>query len=79
MCSPILKSLRLSTVLSEPVPSATTKVTLLGYEEEEEAELSWESKSGYFVIELPRMEKVQHLKHAWVLKLKYLQENSVDY
>ncbi len=55
-----------------------TKITLLGYDSHE---LTWKVSEGYTEIWLPEMARVQHLKHAWVLKMTELandNENTED-
>lgn len=48
------------------MPSMTTKITFLGFDQA----LTWQFKdSGYLVISLPRMSQVQHVRNAWTLKL----------
>ncbi len=61
-------------VLSEPVPTTFTRISLLGHDSGEEG-LDWKVRGGgYLEIWLPDMARVQHLKYAWVLKITEFRE-----
>ena len=58
-------------VLSRPEPSLATKIYLFGFPD---GPLKWEfsnsqHEQGYVKIFLPSMAKMQHVQHAWALKL----------
>ncbi len=49
------------------MPTTFTEVRVLGLDSEHS--LPWKQREGYLEIWLPDMAKVQHLKHAWVLRI----------
>ena len=54
-------------VLSAPKPTQATQVYLLGFSQV----LDWDfnEENGYMRINLPNMAKIQHVRHAWALKI----------
>ena len=57
-------------VLSAPIPTPATQVHLLGFSP---VTLNWEKigegNGAYMRIFLPAMSKIQHVRHAWALKI----------